>query len=64
MLAIALSLLFGFVAFATIADLYASITKGTRRRRKILEELARAERVRPKAAPHRWQPQARRLAAA
>ena len=60
MLAIALSLLFGFIAFAAIAQIHASVGYGARRGRLILAELARNERrvTRPAASP------ARRLAAA
>ena len=55
MFAIALSLLFGFIAFATLAELYASLTTGARRARLILAELSRADNataVSGRSMPH------------
>ena len=67
MLTIALSLLFGLVAFAALAQIYASVSAGMKSGRAILAELSRQERAavraiaaRPRARPE-W-PQA--LAAA
>ncbi len=45
MLAIAISLLFGLVAFAAIAVVHASVVTGTRRARRILAELAAISRT-------------------
>ncbi len=52
MLAIAISLLFGVVAFAAVAVIHASVAHGARRARLILAELAgtprRTARIRPR----------------
>lgn len=70
MFAVALSLLFGIVAFAAIAEIASSVRRGARRGRLILADLAKLEnaarrpvRVASASRPHRpaWQP---RLAAA
>jgi hypothetical protein len=47
MLTVALSLLFGLVAFAALAQIYLSVSAGMRRGRQILAELAADEGVRP-----------------
>jgi hypothetical protein len=63
MLTVALSILFGFVAFAALAQIHLAIGQGLRRGRLILAELSHAERaaVRAKSArrPGRrqWQPE-------
>ena len=62
MLAVALSVLFGFVAFAAIAQIHASVGQGVRRGRLILAELARTDRaVKARSAPRpgrpEWRPQ-------
>lgn len=44
MLAVAISLLFGLAAFASIAVIHASIVHGKRRADEILHELAAGER--------------------
>ena len=62
MLTIALSLLFGLVAFAALAQIYASVSAGLKRGRAILVELSPQERaiVRAKSARRRarreWPP--------
>ena len=62
MLAIALSLLFGLVAFAALAQIWFSVGAGLKRGRAIRAELAphgrapvRAKSVRPRA-PREWPP--------
>ena len=59
MLAIALSLLFGLIAFAALAQVFVSVGAGLRHGRAVLTELSRQERVtarakslRPRARPH------------
>ena len=42
MLAVAISLLFGLVAFAALAQIHASVSRGLRRGRLILAELSAA----------------------
>lgn len=46
MLTVALSLLFGLIAFAALAQIYVSVRAGMRRRRQILAELSAGERLR------------------
>ena len=51
MLTIVLSVLFGFIAFAALAQIHLAIGHGLRRGRLIVAELSRAERaVRAKSA--------------
>lgn len=45
MLAVAISLLFGFATFAALAVIHASLVAGARRARLILAELAEIERA-------------------
>ncbi|MBN9507082.1 MAG: hypothetical protein J0I69_13780 [Altererythrobacter sp.] len=47
MLAIAISLLFGAVAFAAVTVIHAAVTRGVRRARLIRAELAMQEAPRP-----------------
>jgi hypothetical protein len=46
MLTVALSLLFGLIAFAALAQIYVSVNAGLARCRRIMAELAAGERVR------------------
>ena len=62
MLTVALSLLFGLIAFAALAQIYLSVIAGLARGRRIMAELAAGERVR--ARPLRPARQAWRLARA
>ena len=59
MLTIALSLLFGLIAFAALAQVFVSVGAGLKHRRAIVAELslheraaARAKSPRPRARPH------------
>ena len=56
MLTVALSLLFGLIAFASLAQIYVSVNAGLVRSRRIMAELS-AERVRARPlqpAPPAW----------
>jgi hypothetical protein len=46
MLTVALSLLFGLIAFAALAQIYVSVSAGIGRGRRIMAELSAGERVR------------------
>ena len=46
MLTVALSLLFGLMAFAALAQICVSVSAGMQRRRQIMTELSAGERVR------------------
>jgi len=61
MLAVALSVLFGLIAFAALALVHGSIRVGIRRGRRIMAELSVCERqertpVKAKSARHLYQP--------
>ena len=62
MLTVALSLLFGLIAFAALAQICVSVGAGIARGRQILAELSAGERVR--ARPNRHARPERRLAPA
>ena len=46
MLTVALSMLFGLVAFAAFAQIYVSVSAGLRRSRQIMAELSAVDRLR------------------
>jgi hypothetical protein len=60
MLTIVLSLLFGVIAFAALAQICVSVGTGVKHGRAILAELSRQERAPVKSAPwpvrQQWQP--------
>jgi hypothetical protein len=56
MLTIALSLLFGLVAFAALAQIWFSVSTGVNRARLILAELSRQQPVRAKSVRPTRQP--------
>lgn len=56
MLAIAISLLFGFAAVATLAVIHTSVVTGARRARLILAELAAMDRAERAPMPGRISP--------
>ena len=64
MLTIALSLLFGLVAFAALAQVYFSVNAGMRRGRAILAELSRPDCAPVRAGSSFRQERPRQLAAA
>lgn len=53
MLTVAISLLFGFVAFAALLQIHASVSHGVRRGRSILAELSACERAVTDSRPAR-----------
>ena len=64
MLTVTLSLLFGLIAFAALAQIWFSVGAGVKRGRVILAELSRQKPVRAKSARRRGLPQSPALAAA
>jgi hypothetical protein len=51
MLTVALSLLFGLVAFAALVQIYVSVAAGMQRGRQIMAELSAVDRVRSRRLP-------------
>ena len=64
MLTVSLSLLFGLIAFATLAQIWFSVGTGVKRGRLILAELSRQQSVRAQSARRHGLPQSPALAAA
>ena len=64
MLTVALSLLFGLIAFAALAQIWFSVGTGVKRGRLILAELSRQQPVRAKSARRRARREWPALAAA
>ena len=64
MLTVALSLLFGLIAFAALAQIWFAVGAGVKRGRLILAELSRQQPVRAKPVRRRARPEWPALAAA
>ena len=64
MLTVALSLLFGLIAFAALAQIWFSVGAGVKRGRLIVAELSRQQTVRAKSVRRRARPEWPALAAA